>query len=112
MDLASWLRHEEIKSVELKRYREEEIHTLSRLGIEVPKLEDILAIHDTLSIDQDVVPNMGRETNRIHVTLWRHLETSGRRGIPSLPEEMAVLASWSPNQGATLSQCYTIGCTL
>lgn len=56
MAFASWLRHEEIKSVEIKRYKEEELHSPLWIRVEVTNPKDVLAIPKNFYIDQDVAP--------------------------------------------------------
>jgi hypothetical protein len=56
MDFASWLRYEEIRLNEMKRYKEEELHNSLWIKVEVPRPKDVLSIHDTLSLDKDAAP--------------------------------------------------------
>jgi hypothetical protein len=56
MEFASWLRNEEMRVEEFKKYKEEEQKTPLWIRDEVSKPRDVINNHHNLYLDKDVAP--------------------------------------------------------
>jgi hypothetical protein len=54
MDFAYWLRHEELGIVEMKRYKEEELHSPLCIRAKEANIGEFIANNNILSLDKDV----------------------------------------------------------
>jgi acyl-CoA thioesterase len=56
MAFSSWLRHEEMRAEEFKKYKEEEQQTPLWIRVEVARPKDVINNHHSLSLDKDITP--------------------------------------------------------
>jgi hypothetical protein len=56
MALAYWLRHEELREAELKKYKEDEIQSPLWIRVEATNLREVIPSHSILSTDKGIAP--------------------------------------------------------
>jgi hypothetical protein len=56
MAFASWLRHEEMREEELKKYKEDEFQTPLWIRVEAARPGDVITSHHNLSLDKEIAP--------------------------------------------------------